>query len=728
MLTSVLLFISILCFASFCGLGLLQLFGLHGFQQRLLLAPSMALAASAIVLALIVILGIPVGVATPFFWLFWIVFAVYGAIHFRSAWVDQDNKYILWTSVLVTLLVTSGFFWYGLSDYLGSPALDGWSYVSFGEYIRQYPKGTEGGLAPVYQYAMHLSGTRFVASAMLAALIPPWTSGVDTQMTVGPLIILSIFSFATSMAYAAQMVNQRGLATPICLGVFFGVVGGWIPLALNSNNYDNLLALPFAPALFALASDRNLNKIGQLLLPAIFIAASIYIYPELSPLIIAAYGVVAVGDLFLTQAEYKNKPDRGRQLFKYGAVAVIALVIVSPYLQDAVRFFSQQLSGTTQMTGRPGEGIMPSLLNYDYILGAIWSFGPNALGIIVGILLGQIVLFGAITAIEKKCFSIILYLVFISVLFVIMVTLKHYDYGAYKILLLGWWAMAIVLAAGAKRIWDVVSSPNRLAYNYLKIPLVAVVLTATSLWLAPQYNWIHGYKYKTATQSREARDAVLKNQSAVQVTIADPILNAWMVFQLRNSKALFSEFHGYMDQSHLHRLMARSRVPSEDEIQYVLSEVDSVTIGDLVWKNDLFKLVKGTPNQQPPQVTINAPNGREVLDGMPFFWLGREPASIVLTTSKQKIIRIDFEAWTGPSVGASIKDYPKIFIENTGKQLLAFDTQSTKNHTVLIALSPGSNTLVFRNEYAGSVVPNSNPDPRILLVGIKLVKVVVNDQ
>ena len=728
LLNNVLLFLSVIFLATLCGLGLLQLFGLRDFQQRLLLAPSMALAVSGIFVALVVLFGIPVGGATSIFWVLWMVFAIYGALHVRSALIDLDRGYILWISILLTMLVSGGFIYYGVSDYLGSSVLDGWSYVSFGEYLRQYPKGTEGGLAPMYQYAAHLSGTRYVASAMLAVLIPPWSVGIDTQMTVGPLLILSIFSFALSVAYAAQMANQRGLDTPAWLAVLFGVVGGWVPHALHMNNYDNLLALPFAPALFALASDRNLNSSGQIFLPAIFIAASIYIYPELSPLIIAAYGVVAVEGFLSSRSGYKNGTDKRIQLFKYAMIAVMALVIVSPYLRDAMHYFGRQLSSTARLAGRPGEGIMPSLLDSARVWGGMWGLGSKDWGIIVGVLLGQIAFFGVVTAATKKYFSIILYLVLIGALFVVMVMLKHYDYGAYKVLLLGWWAIAIVLAAGAKGIWGVVPSSNMAIQKTLQIAIIAIFLGATNLWLTQQYIWVRGYTYKTATGTREARDAVLNIQGPVQVSVSDPTLNAWLVYQLRGAKVLFTEFHGYMDQPHVRPLMARSMAPSQNEIQYLLADINKITTGKVMWKSDTLKLVKSTFVQQLPDIAIHAPNGREILDGKPFFWLGREPASIIITAPESRVVRIDLAANVGPSVGSLVKDYPNVFIENAGKQLLEFDAKSARTHTVRFALTPGSNTLVFRQDYAGNVVPNQNGDPRTLLVGIKIVKMIVDDE
>jgi hypothetical protein len=709
--------------AVLCGLGLLHSCGLGDFRQRILLAPSMALAISGIAVAIVVGLGIPVGKYSAVFWVLWGGFAVFGGSRLRAAWTDLNCHRHLWAGVLATMAVSTGFIWYGLLDYLGSPALDGWSYVSFGEYLRQYPKGMEGGLAPLYQYASHLSVTRYVASALLAVLIPPWTTGVDTQMTVGPLLILSIFSFSLSVAYAATVANQRGLEVPVWLAVLIGVVGGWVPLALHANNYDNLLALPFAPTLFAIALDRNLNRSGQTCLPAIFIAASIYIYPELSPLIVTAYGVAAAEDIFSIRFGYINRMHVLASLMKYAKVALLSLIIVGPYFNEAIRFFRSQLSTTNQMTGRPGEGIMPSLLDGTQVWGAMWGLGNAGLSILLGAVLTVILFVGARRAFKIRFFSSIVYLALMAALLVIMIRQKHYDYGAYKILLIGWWIVAIVVAAGLKEVWNISATVNQFAAWALRMKISLVLLLSAGLWLVQTNRWIQGYPYKIAVETREARDAVLKTQSMVQVTVADTALNAWLVYQLRDSNAAFTEFHGYMDQAHVRPLMARSARTRTEDIQYILTEVATFTTGEIIWQNAQLKLVKGTPERQPPQVFINAPNGAEILGGKPFFWLGKEPASVVLIASRKRTVHVEFEASVGPSVGAAMADYPRGQVLASGRPLLAFDTRNTRIYRVNVALSPGVNTLTFRHDYTGKTLPNSNGDSRLLVMGIKILAV-----
>jgi hypothetical protein len=740
LLNNVLLILSVIFLTTLCGLGILQLCGLKFLRERILLAPCMALAVSAILVALVVTFHIPVASVSPVIWLLWISFAVYGAMHIRKALTDLNRNDILWFSIFAILLLSAGYVWYGLFDYLGSPLYDGCLYVSFAEYLRVYPRGTEGGLAPLYQAASQLSNNRFVGSALLAALVPPWSSTVDTQMTVGPLLILSIFSYALSVAYATQIANQRGLDVPAWLVILFCVIGGWIPQALYLNNYDNLLALSFSPAIFAAASDRKLNHNRPSLLPAIFIGAGIYTYPELSALMIAAYGIVAIEYFSSNRPEHKDEKNKRAQLIKYAGIIAALVLIVSPYLQQAIGNIigAMHTKGGTGLL--PGQNEIPSLLDTTRVWGAMW--GLNVLdttrvwgaqwglinsktsSVVIGVLLGQFTLYGISTAIAKKYFSFVIYFALILVLLIALLTIKHYDYGAYKILLIGWWAIAIGLSAGIKSIWNAIPSENSPIQNYLRIVIITVAGGATSLWVAQHYAWIHGYKYPTAVAIREAREAVLKNKSAVHVSISDGTLSALMVYQLRNTKALFTNYAAYMTSSGtMSWIMSRSKVPGQNEIQYYLTDLKTLSVGDVVWKNKLLKLSK---SEQPLDIVAHIPNELEFLGDVPFFWLGLEPASLTLTTPTAVKVHLYFENNNGPSLDNTAEENPRLFIYNSASQLFASPTQPGM-HAIDIPLSAGTNTLTFRTPYNRKVMQNSNGDPRTLLVGIKLIKITVDE-
>ena len=71
------------------------------------------------------------------------------------------------------------------------------------------PKGTEGGLAPLYQYAAHLSRTRFISSAMLAFFSPMTGAAGDTQAAAGAFVAWTLFVFGASCAASADGLGIR---------------------------------------------------------------------------------------------------------------------------------------------------------------------------------------------------------------------------------------------------------------------------------------------------------------------------------------------------------------------------------------------------------------------------------------------------------------------------------------------------------------------------------------
>ena len=163
-------------------------------------------------------------------------------------------------------LVLLPYFFHGFGRHLGSPHPDGWSYTVYGAYLWDYPRGTYGGLAPVYEWASHLSKTRHVASAELAWLATATREG-DTQAAVGLLLALIIFTISSTCAALGRIIGlRRGL-----LGLYVVAAGGgtWIWHAISISNLDNLLALAYLPALAAVALDKpTSSKLETPSLPA----------------------------------------------------------------------------------------------------------------------------------------------------------------------------------------------------------------------------------------------------------------------------------------------------------------------------------------------------------------------------------------------------------------------------------------------------------------------------
>jgi hypothetical protein len=706
-------------FATCIGLGILVLLGQRQFQYRLLVASPIALASSAAFLSIIVLAGIPIEKISTVIWIIWIALAIVGALHLRISLADLHNPMCLWSVLIGTAMVTNGYIIYGVFDYLGSPSLDGWSYVSFGEYLRLYPKGTEGDLAPIYQYAAHLSNTRFAASTMLAAMIPPWITTFNTQMTAGPLLILSVSNFAVSLGYVATSLNYRNSNVSVPLTVLIGTLGGWVGYSLHVNNYDNLLALSLSPLLFAIASEPNLNTTGRIALPAILISASIYIYPELSPLLIALYGLIIISQLL----ETKNTAKFYRSSLDFIIVAVIVLILITPYFRQVIDFFLQQLASSNSSAGRPGEGIMPSLLDITQIHKTLWAFGNHfKYEAILGLLLSATAAIGIKTLIAKKHWALIIYTLVIGCLYILMAAFKKYDYGVYKILLIGWWVISIFLAAGIKTIQSwIMQISSDLVQHALTIGLASNILIMLSAWVYQQYQWMDNYKQKTAMEFREAQNAVANIKGATQVMSNDTFLNSWLVYTLREENVAFNHYLGYMAQKHLLPYMHRAKTATKKEIEYILTDIDTQTIGMPVWEGHSLKLIKGTPLEQPPQLSIDAPNGVEKLGGKPFFWIDENPVSLSISTRKNTSIILKFETIIGPSLIAAPSNSLTLTLQPFGAEPVMFYPLATESHSVILSLTEGTRTLTFSVKYSGDTRKNDNGDPRLLLVGIRLI-------
>ncbi len=711
------LVVSILLFAllTLSGLGFGRLLGLKGHPYRLLLAPTILVSVLAFMLVLSVMAGIPLVLASPLIWTVIIASAVYGAWSPRELIADKSMTILVLISIFTSALVLAGFMWNGIFDYLGSPNQDGFTYVAFGEYLRQFPRGSEGGLAPLYQYGSHLSATRYVAAATLAILIPPG-SAMDTQMMVGPLLLLGTYAFSISIAYVACVVKDKGIVLSPHFSVVLAVLGGWFPFVLLANNFDNLIVLSLAPALFGLGLDDRLMGRARWLLPSVMCAAAIYIYPELGILVIVGYYFAGL-DRIPTSA-------RNQQIFLWISVAVVTLVFILPYVPEAVRFFQSQLALTKTVAGpRPGNGFMPDLLVLSRLPAAIWGFQSgtstaiNSLGLIVGTLLALMMILGCWVAKNNKIYSLCMFIGVALLLLAVMIGIKRYDYGAYKIMLFAWWAMALAISIGGG--W-LVSRPESARWaQFLTRASLAVVCLGLMIWGMQQWRWSQGFAYTDAKLLREARERMEQIGGPVSVVVSDPILGSWMVYQLRHLPVAYPTYGGYLAQVHVLPVMARSNAPV-DGGRYVLVGANDEAQGEVLWHNEMFKLLE---RREGEGVVIfgqmQAPNGVEQVDGDVFIWLGHDAATIELQSSKAGSAVLDLEAIGGTSVADS-KAPLSVTVSVQGDSVSSLDLYRGPKFSVRVPVELGVTRVGLLANYDSSVGANPNGDMRILLAGVRV--------
>src|SRR5262245_3065637 len=193
-----------ICLTSvFAGKGLLDLIGLQlETRASIYLAPITTLIIWALLLGVGVSLGFPVKYLWCIGWFLTFVLASLGV-----RWLVLPSFTNEWTPfavvVFVPVVLMAPWFWYGPATYLGSPLPDGWSYVAYGQYLWDYGRNVEGGLAPLYQYAAHLRRTRFIASALLGFFSPIVSPGGDTQAASGYVLAWAIFAYCSSCMFFA---------------------------------------------------------------------------------------------------------------------------------------------------------------------------------------------------------------------------------------------------------------------------------------------------------------------------------------------------------------------------------------------------------------------------------------------------------------------------------------------------------------------------------------------
>ena len=330
------------------------------------LAPGATMLVWAIALGVGVSLGLTLRTLSGPVLALTLVVAILGALDARRAWAAAKPTGLLILAA-IPLAVMAMDVAAGLSHYIGGPAQDGWSYVAYGQYLWEWPKGTEGGLAPLHQFAAYLSRARFIASAMLALFSPLTGAGGDTQAAAGAFVAWTLFVFGASCAASADGLGiRRGW---LVLFTAIAVMSPWVYSAVQIHNYDNLLALSFLPfAMSVVAAAERPGTSVTVLLGAV-VAATVYSYPEMSPFV--GFGLVLAVACRATR-------DRlwlawGKTCVLAGALAAFLLI---PGRADLARFISIQLDLATRAAGtRPGEGIFPYLLDFANWPTAFWGFG-----------------------------------------------------------------------------------------------------------------------------------------------------------------------------------------------------------------------------------------------------------------------------------------------------------------------------------------------------------------
>jgi len=601
----------------------------------------------------------------------------------------------------------------GLSTY-GGYGSDGWSYVAYASYLWEVPKGTEGGLSPLHQWASHLMMTRHVGGAELGLLSVLHTPG-DVQMAEGLFVAVGLFGAGAACAAFAYGFGMPALTALAYVGVT--MLSGWMLNAVQSDNYDFCVTLAYLPAVAAVVRDQGPFTVSRWALIACLAAALFYTYPELAPVILACEGILLIDRLW-------KEPRR----LLIGVPIVLAgfTMLTAPYLGQSAIYFSHQAATALQRGGRPGEGFFPGLLIASQQISAFWSLGGEfdepslqAARVSLGAILFVLLLAGLAWLARRREWGLIGIAGLLLCGTVIFLVHHAYPYGAYKFLVIGWWLFVFCVFLGAT--WPFASRRTAGAW----VSGVAMLL----LFALP-----------VVTLTRLAQNALMLTQRAVEqfrpvtqvpwaageqpvgVFVQNASAGYWAVYLLRHARIQLLDLPGYLGMAHVRWRRARAPAFPLESIRFLLT--DAVRPGPLVedegwklmWRAGAYCLWDTQGRGWAIAGGVATPNGFEMFQGQPFFWMGRGATSLDIVASQAGAARLVAQFGAGPNLSAGTTAIRLHVKGSAGTDRI--ESIPAGQSALCLPVPQGTTSWTLTPVDPFVPPPRPTPDPRELMIGV----------
>jgi hypothetical protein len=426
------------------------------------------------------------------------------------------------------------------------------------DYLEHLPRGTEGGLSPLHQYASHMMNVRNASAALLAHLSMLFGVQADELLTLYSLIVLFANACALS-AFAGTMFDRTRPATNFLL-----ISGYAMPaLILYFANLDQLLLLPLLPliATIAVKSATDGNMVRASVLLGILLAAAIYAYVEM------AFLGVTIALSFMALPDERIRASLVRVVIAASIIIPVALLLTWPALSPLIDMLKGQYA-SAMMAVRPGEGFLS-----DWLLPAfIRSLMGGLLMCVSAVSFALIVTGGWI---ERRRWTVTLALAAVTTLCLLFSLHEVYLYGTYKILSINFWLLCFFAVVGGERAMNFSQQIEWLGQRgrYNAVPsaiLIALIaIVAFNRQGRQQLNGLQQIKYREAV---ELADMV--GSSPTLVSVRDDLANEWAVFYLSKSPTIVNPYRIYMAQPHVLPVMARAKAVDLASIRYVVTDHD----------------------------------------------------------------------------------------------------------------------------------------------------------
>jgi hypothetical protein len=629
----------LLCLAAtLAGYGLLRLCRLRvGRRAQLILAPLVALVGWTLALGIPAALRLPLRSICPWVWGATLLLVILGLANRPQRLFCRQTLLPWLVCLLVPLVVLARPVKHGLGDCLDCMNMDGWFYVTGGHYIDAWGRLPYQGSDPLLQLGSCFREHRFITFCLISHFSNLISPG-DTQAAGGLFQAWALFTMACAVALFWQARSHRlGI---VLVGTTLTIVAGWTAQVVWGNWYEQELALAYMPALAAAlylwpAGDwRRWAALGALT------AGLLYTYPEAAVVPLGGVGLIAACRLWRERARWRA------WLAGSAFAVVLAALLLAPALPTLIAFTRGQ-NNSVYTHGMDGvRWLVGGLADWHCHPSAFWGLGgetfakpATAACNLLGTALTVLSVAGMFVLARRGEWGIAAAAGALAAAALAWLVLLEHPYITFKTLIIVWWILFYVAAAGAG--WTMMHIPAMPARRYLGAVGVAVVL-GQGLWVTQKreplgtsrYPELHLYDYRALKEL----PALVEGQT-VFVHVHDWLASQLALGMLHEQSLYLAAPRGWYAGPGV--IQSRKTQPPalDPETSLVLTdlEYDTCRVSDLpqcgqvVWAGGPYMLWRLDSQQVPPAALLDIdPLVTDVMDGTAgkTFWVGHEPITL----------------------------------------------------------------------------------------------------
>jgi hypothetical protein len=578
---------------------------------------------------------------------------------------------------------------------------DTWSYSALGAYLQNPVRVINDGSQPVLSYGSALMGTRYGTASLLALLSA--VTETDTCRSANIYAFLVLVQTAFGFTLLARAYGS-GPVLSLCAGIY-GLAMGWAPEILKIGNWDQFLFLSFIPFIILRVRFATLppSRWRAILTLGLCLGAGSFSYPEGA----ALSGVIYLPLLLWRFARGK---DPLKKIGKVAAACGIGFLLCLEYLPTFVSFLSRQIAAGDSIL--PAKGVLGGLLSPAW-LPAVYCLGdqlpatvsrtPAKLSLIVPLVFVALT-FLALKTWWKKKDGILLTIPIFVLLSLWQVLLLGYDYGFYKVLTMFWPVMVVAIFVGTSQL---LALCRGLARRVVIVALCGVLAGAL-------FDEFDHFQYAPWRQERRIQPFLeltklkeIFGDAPIRIATQSWFNQMWAVFFLRGYKVeIANPLLNLRDPS-----TGLNHGATEQRGGTLVLTDEKQT--SAIWRNEVFCLLN---HSEPVEVlTIDAPNGVEIVEGDPFIWLDNQFVDLTIRsdTDCQAFLFIP-ECRPGPSRPG---DRNRTLILKANGETAEVPAEGSLK--VPLELKKGKNLVRLECKEPATIDKLSSGDTRTLLLGIK---------